>query len=150
MSFRLVDFSSRLVDLSSCRVDLSPRRVDLSSDLVAWTCLLASACGLVVSSFSLVVLSSCILNTEMTLGQKKKQAAQAQVPTCDSGEFSFKIDELNVVKDLLSDTVSCVDQIPTEDQIHRPRVLKLLIKNTSCLLVRAIQVFFNFFFFSFI
>ena len=105
---------------STCHFVVSTRRpVVSSSHLVVSTChLLASASGLVVSSFQLVV--SPHKKIENTLRQKRQTMHKLKYP---HGEFSFKIDELNAVKDLLRDPVSRMDQIPPQN-IHRPRILE--------------------------
>ena len=105
---------------STCHFVVSTRRpVVSSSHLVVSTFhLLASASGLVVSSFQLVV--SPHKKIENTLRQKRQTMHKLKYP---HGEFSFKIDELNAVKDLLRDPVSRMDQNPPQN-IHRPRILE--------------------------
>ena len=133
--------------ISSCRLVVPP------SHLVESTChLLASACRLVVSPFQLVVsppqlvisslitVLAAILNIENTLRKKRQTMHKLKYP---HGEFSSKIDELNAVKDLLRHPVSRVDQIPPQNsQTQNPQ-----IKSTNCLLLRTIQVLFNFYLF---
>ena len=118
------NLSFRQIDLSSRRIDSPSRRVVLS---------------LVIFSPQLLVSSCRPFNSSSRHGTSrhfkhreysetgKTNYAQAQVPTCDYGEFSFKIDELNAVKDLLRDPVSRIDQIPPQNSQTQNYSIYLLI-----------------------